>query len=144
MKRSAVSALNLFGKDAIPDLIDFMTDADGEICEDAFDKFETALQDEMSDAERSALLKTALSAISDPDRIDSLLVNLNDMGNAVKADTIKAILQTGTDAAKSRMNERLDIYTDESVKTMADIDRWAAETPDEGPIRAAETQTPST
>jgi len=130
MKRAAVYALGLFGKDAIVDMIDFMADADTEICEDAFDKFETALQDEMGDEERSALLKSALSAISDPDRIDSLLVNLNDMGNSVKANTIKAILQNGTDTAKSRMNERLDIYTDETVKTMADIDRWAAENPD--------------
>ena len=132
IRAAAVQALGWFGGKAAVDLVDFMADADEEISGDAFDQFEFALQDsEMSDFERSAIVKVTAKAITDPDRADMLLNTLSDMRNSVKGDTVIAILTDGSDLVKAAMQEQMDFYFDDEVKTVDDIKKWMAENPDD-------------
>lgn len=145
LKMAAVAALGWFGPKAISggvspsggsassvDLIDYMVDADVEVCDSAFDAFEDSLSDlEMGDYERAELLKTVLKAVTDQDRIESLLSSLDNMRNSVKADTIISIMQTGTDAAKSGLMEQIEFYTDQDVTTVDGVRKWLAENPDD-------------
>ena len=132
LRSAAVQALGWFGKDAAVDLIDFMADADEEISSDAFDQFELALQDvDMSDYDRSAIVKATARALTDPDRIDTLLMSLNDMRNSVKVDTVRDMFDNGTEQVKGALPENLPIIFDDEVKGPEDLDRWAAQNPDD-------------
>lgn len=142
LRQHAVTALGWFGGAAAADLVEFMADVDPEIEEDAFAQFELALDDwEMGDYERAEILKTALKALTDTERIDSLMMNLNNMRNSVKADTILGILETGSDASKAVMREQYEFYTDTVIAdegtTVDDkgitqnVSKWKAENPDD-------------
>jgi hypothetical protein len=132
IRSAAVQALGWFGKDAVVDMIDFMADADEEISDDAFNQFEQALQDcEMGDRERSSLIKTVSKALTDSDRIDTMVSCLIDMRNSVKADTAIAILTDGSDQSKAALLDQMEFYFDEGVQTVDDIKKWMAENPDD-------------
>ena len=132
IRSAAVQALGWFGKDAAVDLIDFMADADEEISSDAFDQFELAIQDvDMGDAQRASIVKATARALTDTDRIDSLLTSLNDMRNSVKGETVIAILAEGTEQAKAMMLEQMETYLDEDIATEDDVRKWMAENPDD-------------
>lgn len=132
MRMQAVQALGWFGREAAVDLLDFMADSDEEVASDAFDQFESSLGDSgMGDAERSELLLAALKAINDNERIDNLLSNLNDMRNSRKYETIKGILENGSEAAKTIMRQQLEDYTDSDVHTLDDLNHWVAMNPDD-------------
>lgn len=132
IRAAAVQALGWFGKDAVVDMIDFMSDADEEISDDAFNQFEQALQDcDMGDRERSSLIKTVSKALTDSDRIDSMISCLSDMRNSVKADTAIAILTDGSDQSKAMLLEQMEFYFDEGVQTVDDLKKWMAKNPDD-------------
>ena len=131
MRRQAVQALAWFGKDGVIDLIDFLADEDESIASDAYDQFELAMNSgDMSQAECSMYLKAIMTALTDSERIDNLLVNLAPMDNSVKAATIMEILAKGTPEAKKVMREQLEFYTDAGVVTVEDVQKWALENPD--------------
>ena len=132
IRAAAVQALGWFGKEAAVDLIDFMADSDEDISSDAFDQFEMALQDgDMSDFERAEIVKATAKALTDADRVESLLSNLIDMRNSVKADTAITILNDGTSQSKAGLMEQMEFYFDDGVKTADDIGKWRAENPDD-------------
>lgn len=142
LRQAAVSALGWFGGAAASDLVEFMADVDPEIEEDAFAKFELALDDwEIGDYERAEILKTALKAITDTERIDSLMFSLNNMRNSVKADTILDILASGSDASKAVMREQYEFYTDSVIVDDGvvvddklieqNVNKWKTENPDD-------------
>lgn len=142
LRQHALTALGWFGGAAAADLVEFMADVDPEIEEDAFAKFELALDDwEMGDRERSDILVTALKALTDTERIDSLMMNLNNMRNSVKSDTILTILETGSDASKAVMREQYEFYTDSVVadegagsddaQIFENVNKWKSENPDD-------------
>jgi len=132
IRMKAVEALGWFGKDAAIDIMEFMADDNEEVASEAFTQFEQALQDcDMSDAERSAIVKSAMTALTDMEQIDTLLNQLNDMRNSRKAETITYILENGTAQAKQLMIEQLPDYTDGETETPDGVKKWLAENPDD-------------
>jgi len=132
MRMKAVEALGWFGPKAIVDIVDFVFDPDMEIANDAFDKFETMLQDsDLSDYNRAEVVKSLLSTLKDEDQIDVVISSLADMRNSVRADAIKTILTKGTPEAKAKMLEEIEFHTDVDVKTADDVEKWAAMNPDD-------------
>lgn len=132
MRMKAVEALSWFGKDSAIDLMEYMADADAEVASDAANGFEMALRDnDMSDYARADIVKSAMQAINDREQIDSLLSQLNDMRNSVKVATITEILSSGTENARTLMQEQLGDYTDSEVATLDDLKKWAVENPDD-------------
>ena len=132
LRAAAVQALGWFGGKAAADLIGFMADADDEIASDAFDQFELALQDvELSDYERAEIVKTTAKALTDSDRIDTLLSSMIEMRNSVKAETAISIINDGSEQSKAVLAEQMDFYFEDDVKTVDDIKRWQAENPDD-------------
>lgn len=131
MRSRALEAIGWFGKDTIVDLVPFLADADDDISDDAFDKFQMAVSECDDDREKSVIIATLMRAVSDEKQIDDMLNNLNDMRNSVKVDTIISILNDGTDNARKVMLEQLGDYTDSDVSTIDDLKRWAVENQDE-------------
>jgi len=132
MRSRAVEALGWFGKSAAIDLIGYLGDPDSDVAQDALSQFEMALEDgAMGDLERSVIVKAAMKAITDPDIIESLLNQLNNMRNSVKADTIEYISTAGTAQAQATMKEQLEFYTDDGVTDVESVRKWKAENPDD-------------
>ena len=132
IRSAAVQALGWFGSKAAVDLIDFMADSDEDISSEAFDQFELVLQDvSLSDYERAAIVKATAKALTDSERIDTLLFSLIDMRNSVKADTAAAILSEGTEQSKAVLREQMDFYFEDGVSTVDGINKWLAENPDD-------------
>jgi len=132
MRRKAVEALGWFGKEAAVDMIPYVFDLDQEVSSEAFSQFEMVLQDcEMSDYDRSEVVKSLLANLTDDDRIESLLNCLTDMRNSVKVATIKDILANGTAQAKAHMMDQMEFYTETDVTSVDALDKWAAMNPDD-------------
>lgn len=132
MRQQAVAALGWFGKDAAVDLVEYLADSDEEVSSEAFDRFEEALQDvDLQAQERADLLVSIMRGLNDAERIDSLLFNLNDLPNSMKARVVGEILEHGTSQARATMQEQLEIYLDDEVRSVDDIPRWVAENPDD-------------
>ena len=131
MRAHALEALGWFGKSAVADIVPFLADSDSSISKDAFDKFQMAIDECDDDGEKSLIVKTMMQVITDGEQIDTMLNNLNDMRNSVKAETITSILTDGTDKAKQVMMEQLGEYTEDDVSTIDDLKRWIVENPDE-------------
>ena len=116
----------------MPDLVDFMTDMDPEIEEDAFTSFEQALDDwDISDRERAAVLTTVMKTIHNEERIDSMLMALNNMRNSVRGQAIMDILTSGTPEAQAMMNEQIELYTDFNVDSAKAVAEWVKNNPDD-------------
>jgi len=132
LRLQAIEALGWFRPDTAADLLSFMADADEEVVEDAFTKFEMELDDSsLGDRERSEILVQVMKALTDSERIDSLMSNLNNMRNSVKVDTIQKICKTGSSQAKEMMLEQLGFYTDADVETLDDLQKWQSANPDD-------------
>lgn len=132
LRMKAIEALGWFSPNAVVDLTDFIFDPDDEVAEDAFSKFEMMLQDsELDDFTRAQVVKSMMSSLTDEDRVDSVLNSLMDMRNSVRADTIKTILANGTEVAKAKLMEQLEFLTDSDVTTVADVDKWLEDNPDD-------------
>lgn len=131
MRSRAVSALGWFGSSAAYDLMEFMADVDPEIEEEAFSSFEQALDDwDISDRERARALNALMTALHDTERIDSMLMALNNMRNSVKGEAIISILSSGTPEAKALMQEQLEFYTDFDIFDANGVSEWIKNNPD--------------
>jgi len=131
MRRQAIGTLRWFGGGAIGDMVEFMADVDPEIEEEAFASFEAAIEDwDVSDRDRSSILLTVMKSLHNGERINSLLMALNNMRNSVRGETITGILNSGTAEAREMMQEQVELYTDLDVKTVEDVGKWIKENPD--------------
>lgn len=131
IRKAAIDALAWFGKDGLPEVIGFMADSDPEILETAIEAFDDGLQDANGDAELSMLVITACQAVNDADAIESFLMELGEMRNSVAVETIKAIAEKGTQAAKEALQEAIDDFTCEEGITLETLDAWLKDHPDD-------------
>ena len=133
VKKAAMDALAWFGAAGIVELADFIGDKDAEIAQTAIEKYEEALSDvDLSDREKSLILVHASKFVNDADAMDVMMFELNNMRHSVGVETIKQIWETGTPAAKSILQDNVDLFTgEENINTPELLDKWLAEHPDD-------------
>ena len=128
----AIEACGWFGKEALPEILDGMTDESPQVRTMSAEEFQSTLDDAaFGDYDRAELVKAAAKVIDDPDALDSIFMSINDMRNSVVADTVIDIMKNGTDQAKSLMEEQLEFFTESDVKTEEDVAKWLEENPDD-------------
>lgn len=133
IKRAAIEALGWFGTSCAPEIFAFLEDANLDIQKYALENFEDALADfDLGDRERSKILIGAAMVVNDVDAMDSLIFELNNMRHSVAVETIKQIMATGTEAAKSLLAENIEFYTgEEGLDTVEKLDQWLKDNPDD-------------
>ena len=133
IKMAAIEALGWFGPSCLPELAGFLADGDSEVVQSAIDKYSEMLADvELSDYERSDILVAASKIIDDPDAIDSMLFELNNMRHSVAVDTIKKLMAEGNAATKSVLPDIVEFFTgEENMDTPAKLDEWLKQNPDD-------------
>lgn len=132
VRQAMVSALGACGGPALESLMDFMTDPDPAVAKSATQSFELSIQDpKLSDRERSVLVIGAAEMINDPLEMTCLLANLSKMRHSVWVETVSAINETGTDAARSQLAERIHFYTgDYDIQSIEELPEWLEKNPD--------------
>lgn len=132
LRQEAVAALRWFSPKSILDLLPYIADVDTSVVEETYSGIEEALDDgDVGDVERAEILVSLLQVLDDSDRIDTLLMTLNNMRNSVKAGAIMEILKGGTPEAKAVMLEQVGFYTDADVEDSKGVETWIKENPDD-------------
>ena len=128
----AIEACGWFGAQTLPEIIDSLVDANEEVRQMSIEQYQTALEDpKFGDYDRAELIKAAAQAMHDRDALDTIFTSITDMRNSLIAETVIDIMQNGTDVAKDLMKEQLEFYTESDVETVADVERWYSENPDD-------------
>lgn len=133
IKMAAIEALGWFGSSCLPEVAGFLCDRDDEVVQAATEKYEEALSDvELSDRERSKILIEASKIINDPEAIDSMLFELNNMRHSVAVETIKALMKDGNQATQQVLPDSIEFYTgEEDITSPSKLDEWLKENPDD-------------
>ena len=125
LRMQAVEALGSCGAGAIPDLVDFLADANAEVAEQAVDQIKDEISDpELSDQERADLLVTMMKAMVDGDDISMMLLDLNGLPDSIRGDALLRILDSGSSQAQKVVKNELQIYTEIDVKDAESLKEW--------------------
>jgi hypothetical protein len=133
IRLAAVEALEWFGSSCLPEAVGFLSDPDKEVAECALSQFEDAVEDTgKSDMDRARILAMAATVVTDPETMDSMLFELNNMRNSVAVDTIKHLWENGNAVARSLLPDAVESVTGEDdIDTVEKLDAWLKENPDD-------------
>ena len=132
IKKAALSALGWYGSKCLPEIVNFLGDANPEIVSEAVSQWEDAIAECDSDREISAQVKLAARVVTDTDSVESILVETMNMRHSVAVETFKDILSNGNAAAKAQVLEQIADYTDDTAITTAEqLDTWLENNPDD-------------
>lgn len=126
IKMAAIEALGWFGASCLPELAGFLADGDEDVVQSAIEKYEEMLSDfDLSPRERSEILVQASKVINDPDAMDSMLFELNDMPRSIAVETIKRLMAEGNSATQQVLPDNIEFYTgEEDMNTPEKLDEW--------------------
>lgn len=101
LRRNAVEALGWFGAKGLPELAALLADPDPDVAQASIDQFNLALEDiTLSDYERADIISMAAKVLKDPDGLEMMFMEINDMRHSVGAGLLVDICLNGTDVAK--------------------------------------------
>lgn len=132
VKLAAVDALGWFGGNCLPELVGFLADADRDVISATVDAWEDAIAECEADYEVAEQVKFACKVVNNSESMDSILSEISNMRRSVGIGTIKEVLASGNDVAKSQIQEIIDDFTGtEGMKTAKELDKWLEEHPDD-------------
>ena len=133
VKLTAIDTLSLFGASGLPELSEFLGDADPEVVQSAIDKYWEAMSDfSLGDRDRSFILIQASKVVNDADSMNMLMFELNNMRHSVAVETMKTMMTEGTEATKAVLPESVSFYTgEENIDTPEKLDDWLSKNPDD-------------
>ena len=132
LKKKMIEALGWFGAQGLPEMLDFLADANPEVSQMAIDRFEEALTDiTLGDRERAKIVVMASTVLTDNDALEQIFMEISNMRNTVAANTIYSICQDGTPQAKALMPETISFVTGEDdITTVEGLENWVVNNPD--------------
>ena len=132
LRAAVVAAFRDMEIAAMPDLMPYIVDPDPEVSQEALEGVLDDLSNpDLSDYERAETVKAFLESVTDADLVETLLDQLLEMRNSVKADTVVDIMQNGSSTAKKVLFEYLETYLDEGITSVEDVQKWKLQNPDE-------------
>lgn len=132
LRAAVVAAFRDMEIAAMPDLMPYIVDPDPEVSQEALEGVLDDLSNpDLSDYERAETVKAFLESVTDADLVETLLDQLLEMRNSVKADTVVDIMQNGSSTAKKVLSEYLETYLDEGITSVEDVQKWKLQNPDE-------------
>lgn len=132
LRKRIVEALGWFSAQGLPELVEFLADADPDVYQMAVDQFEQALSDiSLGDRDRAEIVKMASKVLTDRDVLERIFMEIPNMRNSVIVPTIKEICANGTPEAKELMPDTIEFATGEdNIVTTEDLDDWQRRNPD--------------
>lgn len=132
VKLAAVDALGWFGGNCLPELVGFLADADRDVISATVDAWEDAIAECEGDKEVAEQVKFASKVVADSESMDSILSEISNMRHSVGIETIKEVLKSGNETAKSQIQDIIDDFTGEKgLATEQQLDEWLEKNPDD-------------
>lgn len=132
LRSAMVDALGWFGTDALPELVEFLSDPEEEVAQSAIDQFEMAVDDfSLGDYDRAEIVKRFCSLIDDSDVVDWMYMEVLNSRNSVGIDALVYMAQNGTAAVKEKFPEYIEFFTGvDFIQTVEGAQQWLVEHPD--------------
>ncbi len=101
VRAKVVEALGWFGKNAMPELVPFIGDADEDVANDAMSYFEQAIGELDDDLEIAQTLIAAMKAVNDPEALESLASHFYHIDEGIAVEALIEIMSAGGAAAEA-------------------------------------------
>lgn len=126
-----VSALQWFGRKAMPELTSFMADSDDDVRQEALDAWLDAIQEVESPTEKRDLLAVSIKTMNDQDVVEAMINEVADLPNTYQVSILSDLIQTGNSVVREAAKEEYEFLTDEEFTTQAAAESWLQENPDD-------------
>lgn len=128
VRMAAVEAAGWFGDDALPELTEFLADADPEVAQEALDRWEEAIRECEDEAEIIQKTMLGMMAIKDESACDYLSMNFIKSGEPQLAvEAITELMAGNNEACKGPAKEAYEWITDNPWTNEADAQSWIAQ-----------------
>ena len=125
---AAVEMLSALGKVGLADLCEFLTDEHPEVANLAADRYELEVQNVVNDADRTELVKIGLLAISDEDKLQSMVGTLQMTSDELLIIQVVAdVMREGSKAQRAAVREAYEGTTGEPWTGEAAAEKWLKE-----------------
>lgn len=133
IREEAIEALGWFGIDTLSEVVGFLSDSDDEILSKAIECFEDVVEDtDLQESQRANILVMAAQVIRDPDALESMFFELNNMHNTTAVAAIKELWKNANETARKLLPEVVESITGEdNIDTPEKLDAWLRENPDD-------------
>lgn len=132
IKKAALDALGWYGSKCLPEIVNFLGDADAEVVAEATSQWEDAIAECDSDREIAKQVQLAARVVNESESMESILEEAQNMRHSVAVETFKDVLANGDALAKEMVLEQISDYTnDETITTAEQLDEWLEANPDD-------------
>ena len=131
VREKAVEALSWFGRKALDDLTLFMADPDEDVRQDACNAFESALSEVEDAQEKSQYAIAALETLEDREQLDSLIMEINDLPDALQIAIVTRLIEGPNKTAGDAAREHYAFVTGEEYESPEAAQEWLRENPEE-------------
>jgi hypothetical protein len=131
LRQAAVDALAWFGEKALPELTMFMADKDDDVRGAACDAWTMAVSTIENTEVRGAAVQAAMSVVYDRDRLDSMVMEINDMSNVQQLQILTQLIEGDNKIAAEAAKEHYEFVTGEAYESVEAAEKWLKENPDE-------------
>lgn len=132
IKKAALDALGWYGSKCLPEIVNFLGDADAEVVADATSQWEDAIAECDGDREIAKQVQLAARVVNESESMESILEEAQNMRHSVAVETFKDVLANGNALAKEMVLEQISDYTnDETITTAEQLDEWLEANPDD-------------
>lgn len=130
VKRHALNALAWFGASGIAEAVGFLADADPEIRQQAMDTFEQQFEDswDLGDAKLAEIMVSMAKLVDNTESLEAYYDQFSNMRPRVRAEAVRGIYESGTENAKSLLDQKLsEIFEEDfgyTVNNRGDVDKY--------------------
>lgn len=131
IRRRAVDALGWFGKKTMAEMTLFMNDSDEDVASEALDQWEHAMFEVSAGAEKATLIELGMKTVRDPDALESMIMEVGELSNALAMQTMVNVIETGNPEAQKVAKEHYEFFTGDEYTNRQAAEQWLAENPDD-------------
>lgn len=139
IKMAALKALGWYGGKCLTEITGFLADLDREVVDRAVNEWDNAIAELDHDVDWpgelgiASNIRNAAKVVTNMETMDSILSEIHSsLRHSVAVETIKEIMATGNNVAKSRLPEVIENLTGKTdISTAEQLDEWLKTNPDD-------------
>ncbi len=128
IRQAMVETLGWFGEKALPELIPFLADADGNVRESAMNEWTMALSSVENDEEKIGLVEQVMGVLRDEDALEEMSGEYIGVDEKMAVESLMRIIASGGSAEGiAKAKETYEFVTGNEWVGFEEADRWIKE-----------------
>ena len=119
-----VWSLGWFGKQAIGQLTEFLSDADAEVANDALGQWDSAIQEVTDEDEKIRLIESAMERLTDKEALDDVALEYAGIDEKRAVESLLRVLSGNNRAAAAQARETYETITGHPFTSKAAAYQW--------------------